>query len=206
MINVRSTTSFTLIFTAYLLAGCDPRTNGSADAPESVESQQLKIEATVQRISDMSARWGTRQQFTRIPIVIDFDPSSDRPAGYCQVKNNEKVIGIHTRVLKNKDVSLRTAVLLHEIGHCYFNRPHFETRLRNREGRAVHTIRHADRLQMSIWQEGICASIMCAKMPPWPAELHEGFLQYYVGELLGHPRAQRLEDLSRYVPQGQTLI
>lgn len=166
--------------------------------------ESAAIDTALEEISDLSEKFGPRQTFRKIPIVVtDHDMKKTTWIGLCSYA--EPYIAINRAAFQqglNGDTKLFN-VLLHEIGHCYFDREHNSRTFYKKDHWVMLTSIDLERRSASSHSfHEICASAMCEKSratglkgPQMPPQLKE----YYVGEIMGGITANELSDLERYV-------
>lgn len=95
---------------------------------ESTAEERILIEKTLAKISDMAAQYGYNDSFTRIPVsVTTEDIGLTGRTGFCIDYGTSRRIVINRMNFPSQSGQrhdLLFHILLHEIGHCYFNRPH----------------------------------------------------------------------------------
>jgi hypothetical protein len=172
-------------------------------ADESTGEQRASMNSTLDRIEALTRELGQPRTFRDLPIVVTTANSyTDHPAACVSLAGKGQFILIKPSVFDDDaEVQAEGAedelfrVLLHEIGHCYFNRQHEEDRLFA-----------ADKV-VEISADGggtatypiLDASIMVPEELTAPVALEK----YYVAELLGIERAKTMEDLVGFVPNAK---
>jgi hypothetical protein len=172
----------------------------------STPEQRRLIARTVKRIERISEKIGSPQEFRRIPVIVTPEnPDSSHRWGYCQFNYDQNGLYIaiskhifeYSQFLQARGTSdLLFQVLLHEFGHCYFGRPHDDTRLEIPN--AVMELSWFSRSHQyeTLTMDSIPASIMISGAE---MDLPDALDTYYVGELLRIFRAQTAQDLSPFV-------
>lgn len=213
-----------LVFATILLSGCGAgkpeKTKGSPfviPPSEANASETADLAATLAEIEAITLKLGRPQRFNTVPIIVTSEDSKkSHRIGYCRFNRRHRFIAVNRKAFERQaDFSSEIPnrrlfrVLLHEIGHCYYNRDHDNTLL-SKPGLniGVELESTSTSKKFAIYQ-GLCASIMCdksQKLGGTPFELRE----YYVAEMLGIKRATDLAALEKhmklyYVPRPESL-
>ena len=165
---------------------------------EGTPLEHAEITGALTRISDLTEKFGKRREFDAIPvIVVTEDARKTDRVGYC---DSLPFIALNRSLfVRDKVNSSLAPVLLHEIGHCYFHRGHFNGMI-VKPGFSFVFYDNSDPMHQRMYlYPGICQSIMCAHSAN-PVQL----LEYYVGELLGRPRATSVADMEQFAPLNFT--
>lgn len=138
----------------------------------------------------------------RLPVIV----GKIKNRGECHYDKNNKprAIVLNRNLFPSKDSALIEAtfvqVLLHEIGHCYFDRQHKKTSGISTNGKTIALPTEAyvpgwgaDRV--IIHDKGLAVSIM---ETPFKSILPKALRKYYVAELAGKDKARTIEDLKKY--------
>jgi hypothetical protein len=187
---------FITIAIAFALTGCFGKSNqGIAPAPipkdEATGAERAQIDSALNQISDLSEKFGKRREFKDMPIIVTSDdPKKTGIAGYC---SSAPFIALSRFLFsENTPDSLLVTTLLHEIGHCYFGLGHTDEWISKPGYSFVFYKTDPKHPGMSVYPE-ICVTIMCSRGLE-PGQL----LEYYVGVLLGQPKAKSVTDLERF--------
>jgi hypothetical protein len=156
-----------LLVILVVAAGC--MRTGTVPPSIATDEEQFLIDDTLRQISDLTTYFGERYRFDRLPvIVIDEDWQRTKRLAYCSL--NPNYLAVNKIIFQYADVKSKLFfVLLHEIGHCYFRRPH----------------------DNSMITPFLCASAMCERAVP----LNSTRKLYYVGEMIGKVAQGTITDL-----------
>lgn len=176
------------------LLGC-PRNRSNTDLSpvprsEATAEETKQIDEALRRIADLTEKFGHRREFRSLPIVVttEDERANDRSA-YCAgsyISLNRELF------VSNKILPILQPVLLHEIGHCYFGLAHDNATI-SQPGYSI-VFYKKDPVHPGVeYYSEVCATIMCAH-----GEIPGQLLEYYVGVLLGQPRATQVQSLKKY--------
>lgn len=94
-------------------------------ADTSTTEEQKIIQYNLEHIAIMAKEFGSTQKFNSIPVVVSDSGFNGTPFwGYCGLYGDGRYIALKREIFSYPNKNLIFAVLLHEIGHCYFNREH----------------------------------------------------------------------------------
>jgi hypothetical protein len=206
-------TSLLLLLFCILLSGCDNLLqNGEAEnlppliVPEdqATEVEREAIEQTLKQITKYTKQWGKDMDYHRLPIILRVrDNPSENVAGRChydydmnghyiEVFKDVVPVGV---VRRDKNFSSELfIVLLHEIGHCYYNRAH-ENKLIKRDGYEFVFPLPDESISGEVYFPELPATIM---VDTWSVGIPRSLEKYYVGEVLGVVRANTPEELQKF--------
>jgi hypothetical protein len=168
-------------------------------ADEATSEQRAQVEALKAELEGDFAAAGLPTNLDRIPVVVA--DLGDRYVGACYKDDEGRplVIALHPRALSfqvpSGYLTLAYITLLHEVGHCYFNRVHEEdvisqagtmAKLKVANGEEAISERKFLRLRASVMNDTNHEAIP------------EGLRQYYVAEILGQARAHDWQGLAAF--------
>lgn len=168
---------------------------------QATEEERLLLSSTVRLIEDYASELGHNVKFDSVPIVIRVrENPAENIAGRCHYKYD--LTGSHIEIFKDVvPISLARRensfapelfiVLLHEIGHCYFQRSHQNDLIKKSGYEMIFELRDSD----IVFSE-VPSSVM---IEAWNMGLPKSLERYYVGEVLGLYRATTPEELKNYV-------
>jgi hypothetical protein len=201
------------IFCIYL-SGCDFFFSGaeSVNFPpiiipqdQATASERAAVEHTLDLISKYAAEFGEVRDFRQLPIVLRVrDNPTENVAGRCHYNYDMRgffieifkdVIPILPATRAGQFSSELFIVLLHEIGHCYFSRPHDPALIKRVGFEMVFSV-STDSGDNDVYYYEIPASIM---IDTWSIGIPKDLERYYVGEILGVFRANTPEELQSFV-------
>lgn len=177
---------------------------------EATPQERALISSYLDQISDMAQKLGYQDSFRSIPVLVTSeDEIANMRSGYCQKIGDQKLIVVNRVNFlpeRNRRVDAVFSVLLHEIGHCYFNRMH-DKRLLEKPGHYLN-IKITDEKGGESWLvPGFPVSIMyqgdrvCGSSCPVSSssvlQLRE-LQNYYVAEMLGVRVLKDPNDLSEF--------
>ncbi|RYZ63960.1 MAG: hypothetical protein EOP09_16755 [Proteobacteria bacterium] len=198
------------LFLSGTLLSCSPapEVEKTTPADEATAEERAAIDRTLVQLTGLFRKNGYEGSFDKMPIlVVSNDPGQPGWAGRCVGigKGTGRYIAISRWAFQHNSEdesdSRLTAVLLHEIGHCYFAREHdhelvssstYETNVEysGRRGRRQNRV------------DGVPATVMYVTRGHFPhasiVTANREFLTYYVRELLGFPKIQNINDLSKF--------
>jgi hypothetical protein len=167
----------------------------------STPEERRIIDQNLSEIENLAAELGKPQRFRSIPIKVTEESMLEaNRAGYCVIVNGSgSEINVNRRVLDEEkkmaaegvEVTL-FRVLLHEIGHCYLGRGHFNAKIEYR-GRHFQWNRK-DEGKRPVHFPFLNVSSMEERTLIMPVALK----RYYVAEILGLARATSVFDLRDY--------
>ncbi|RYZ89639.1 MAG: hypothetical protein EOP06_09050 [Proteobacteria bacterium] len=208
MRNLLSTLSFLIILLTLSSCGSAPDAEKSAPTDSATVEERATIDSVVARLSRIFRANGYEGSFDKMPILV-VSEASGKPgwAGRCVGIGNGtgKYIALTRWAFQNEaddEVDSRlTAVLLHEIGHCYFAREHDHELIRN--SNYVTDLEYTSkrgRRQNRV--DGVPATVMYVSGDRFPhssiVTANREFLTYYVRELLGFERIRNVQDLRKF--------
>jgi hypothetical protein len=168
---------------------------------EATLSEREQINAALERIEALTAELGQARSFRELPIVVTSRHDyTHHPAACVSLNGKAQFILIRPEVLSaermlwsdNLDTTL-FRVLLHEIGHCYFQRDHDDTRIASDLHFIQMKVRRRNSEERRLYSM-LDVSVMASDSLELPVPLEK----YYVAELLGLKRATRLADFRAY--------
>ncbi len=198
----------------FLLVGCEGVFSGSDSVryppiviPDDQASSDERdaVSKVIESITEYAAEFGQNHDFTKLPVIVrPRDNPSENVAGRCHY--NYEMKGHFIEIFKdvipiranNRDVYYSSelfVVLLHEIGHCYFYRPHEGATIRKRGYEMVFRVPTNYGTGDVVFNE-IPATIM---IDTWSVGIPKSLERYYVGEVLGVQRANTPEELQSFV-------
>ncbi len=177
------------------------------DPPADISSEQDRqdIEVVKSEIQDLADQVGVVGNFKDFPVIV-VEKFSDHSGAlaYCHQGQNpsQSYIGILKKTMdlylneqrKNSDTSFLFKLLLHEFGHCLFNRAHDETML----GKPGFHIYMIDSTGFEERLEPIGPQISVSAMASinwWMTRLPRELKKYYLREISGQVRWQTSKDL-----------
>lgn len=202
-----------LFLFAVYLSGCDLLSGADSIRypPIAIPDDQAStaerdaVSEILESITKYTAEFGQQHDFTRLPIIVrSRDNPSENVAGRCHYnyQNQGHFIEVFKDVIpvtaSNRDVYYSAElfiVLLHEIGHCYFGRPHEAATIRKRGYEMVFKVPTEYGTGEVVFNE-IPATIM---IDTWSVGIPRSLERYYVGEVLGLQRANTPEELKKFI-------
>lgn len=202
----------TLIFSGLLAiaccTACTASTRNALPVPtnEATKLEEDRIDLTLQEIEQISADLGRPRKFRSLPIVVTSeDPIATNRLGFCSSLGfgDNGFISINRAVLKDDTERNRLdylfGVLLHEIGHCYFNRIHedtvvqkpgfrFEVEVTDSVGG---TTLYLDAFPVSIMNVAGDSASEMIRVP-------SAFKRYYVAEIMGIERLESVGEVEKF--------
>lgn len=183
-----------------LLASCQPQTVGfRLPKDEGTAEEKQKIKDVVASIEADLLELGIPQKLSALPIVVT--KLEDRVAARCYKDDRDRALGIAVTAATLADVGadprylpLSYKAILHEIGHCYFDRDHEE----------VAFVVPNQNLRLVMQREEAESNHLLAMLSPTIMEPVDLFAipvelrSYYVGEVAGLERMVSWEDLARF--------
>ncbi|WP_413288804.1 hypothetical protein [Bdellovibrio sp. HCB337] len=180
---------------------------------ESTAEEREKIAATLQHISALAAEVGYQNSFTSLPVwVTTEDEYENNRSAYCSWDDNNHgvYIVINRKVFEREKQEPRFqevfAVLLHEIGHCYFSRGHSHERIL--KPGYIAEVQAVDSVGGTVFNEsGFPVSIMYVGSPASCQENCDAsfritkvkeFEKYFVSELVGTIKAMSADELEKF--------
>lgn len=172
----------------------------SVPADQATTEERTAIRSTVQEISKKAAKFNYKNDFRAVPIVVTTeDATQTKRWGHCEWNEDGsgQYISIHREVFRHDKTDPRSsqvfAVLLHEIGHCYFGRQH-EHRLIEKPGCSLMAGATA-----VVSAKSFPVSIMYTdeSESAHPLSFLRSFQDYFVSELVGRPGLQTFEELKK---------
>lgn len=180
-----------LILAALLMCGCGEKEDKIEIPPDlSTAEQREKIALVVDDIQSQLQSAGVKVNLRALPIVV----RDIEPAGYCQWDDEHRgvYIALDPEIFADPKFSAADPfvpayyhTILHEIGHCYFGRPH-ETANLELAGKRIYfnSVRaHFAEIPLSVMNNVNWISIPTS------------FRDYYVREIAALTRIQTFEDL-----------
>ncbi|WII71071.1 hypothetical protein QJS83_11420 [Bdellovibrio sp. 22V] len=164
----------------------------------SVEERNL-ITENLDLIKRYAAEFSADIDLSRIPIVVTSKPNLIEPlksSSCVQDGGNARITlqkSFFTQRVYERDTGFASPLfnlLIHEIGHCYFNRDHEAIVLRKEGYKAQFSVETAQGVR-TVSYPSIQATMMHNVYMPIPHLLEK----YYVGEILGRWRAKTLDEL-----------
>lgn len=199
------------IFYSFLFLSCGAwapqgsSQNVAVPKDEATSKDLLAIERTLELISEQASVLGYQNDFRDIPIVVRASGGqAESVAGRCHFTANGKghYIELFKDVLELEAPRRSSAyctdlfiVLLHEIGHCYFHRPHDHAMIKEEGFEMIFQMPSAHGAAEVSYSE-LPASIMIGS---WQVGIPRSLEKYYIAELLGLFRAQTPYDLQGFV-------
>jgi hypothetical protein len=176
---------------------------------EATQAETDLIESEKAEITEIAKTLGVELDLDQIPVIVTtangLKNSEGLPAyqGLCEFDSNGKGrFIILTKEVLNFDLMkssvysqreltlLSFQVLLHEIGHCYFNRKH-ETNNLEKTGYEFVIAQKSEKFSYDQLPTSIMSTSVGATLP-------YNLKKYYVAEILGVFRANSAEELSQY--------
>ena len=198
-----------VLFFILLLCSCSQNVKESNDGERPIDvstnRNRQDIDQVKFEIQTLADQIGVPGNFKDFPvIVVEKYPGQDGPLAYCHESQNQSVryIGIVKETMENyllepyshQDNSFLFKLLVHEFGHCIFNRGHDETMI----GKAGFTIFF---LVPGLWGDElkpigseIAVSAM-ASINWWMTGLPKDIKKYYLREIAGQVRWRTPVDL-----------
>jgi hypothetical protein len=178
----------------------------TAPGDEATVNERSQIKSTVYKIERLALDNGYDGKFDKIPILVSTEnPKQSHWWGLCvkDEKNISQYILIN-RMVFEQEYSYPTqhyifGVLLHEIGHCYFNREH-DLRVVKKPGYLIMIDPYnSDYGPMNIYKEFPLSIMYADKDGSSPfLGVSEQFENYFVMELLGLNKLLSFDDLSSF--------
>lgn len=186
-----------------VLMGCGNSRSKVVSGPTDLATpeERLAIETNLAEISKIMTRLGRPQSFSRFQIVV-VPLERHKAHGQCVKAKDITYIRIDKGMVQEQltgDVSWNEVndrlftTLLHEIGHCYFNRGHDDTILPEIPESRLLTVSAKGRRINQFHRQHVPATIMHRLGAPG-----HGLRDYYVAEVLGLDRAKSWRDLEKY--------
>jgi hypothetical protein len=192
------------------LISCQKTNGGSQNlVPASTASnwQQKEISTTLAEIQNFADELGLGKNFKSFPIVIvDSFPGPNEVLAYCQ--QDEDGAGVYIGILKstmydyidrsdNNYNSFLYMLLVHEFGHCFYQRQHDESTIAFPGMHVFFRTRFFPPEYISIGSE-IPVSVMTHTPRPETSHfLPDGVKKYYLAEVAGLTRWQTLMDVEK---------
>jgi hypothetical protein len=208
------TRSFLPVLFLLLLSSCDFLFQGSDSVryppitvpnDQSSEDERDAVGKVLETIAQYASEFGQEVDFSKLPIIVRArDNPSENVAGRCHYDYEMKghFIEIFKDVIPIRATSREKyyspelfVVLLHEIGHCYYYRPHEAATIRKRGYEMAFTVPTDSGTGVVVFNE-IPATIM---IDTWSIGIPKSLERYYVGEVLGIQRANTPEELQAFV-------
>lgn len=193
----------------FFILGCNEKIVYLDPKPPSNQANALQsnsIDEEIEKLEKDFDEQGTPVNLKKLPIVV----SSISNLGECHYNKKGKPIFIvldpkifsdaqTTRGDEELNESLLFSVLLHEVGHCYFNRKHETNQYVDFAGQKVSTplayqLPGFGEYTLSFRDGELPVTAMMNNRPPIPRILRK----YYIAEIAGLDRMRNLEDLKRY--------
>ena len=196
-----------LIATCGVACSPTPDVASEVERPADISSNQDRkdIEVVKTEIQDLAEQIGVPGDFKNFPvIVVSKYPGQDGPLAYCHESQNHssRYIGIVKTTMEtylseqhaHRDSSFLFKLLVHEYGHCLFDRGHDETML----GRPGYNIFIVVPDQNGETLKPIGAEVAVSAMASinwWMTDLPRELKKYYLREIAGETRWRKAEDL-----------
>lgn len=173
-------------------------------ADETTADQKAMIEDTLAKIEATTASLGQPRSFRSIPVIVTTEKHYLNEAKGACVKLADRpqfilvspeVLDFEQRLSPSSKASTLFPVLLHEIGHCYFQRSHDSTKI-SLAGSDISLTTKASRA------EEVVGSLDASVMTPETLVMERQLERYYVAEVMGLAKAHRLEDVNAYALSG----
>jgi len=170
-------------------------------ADEATDEERAQISQTVKEIEMISGSLGRPQSFDSVPILVTSESTlAANRHGACVRENgagkfilvNREVLNQEKRLVQEGSMTTLFRVILHEIGHCYFAREHFDEKIEARDKQIMWNRKQKDR------QPVYFSSLNVSSMEATSLQLPVALKSYYVAEILGLVRAANLSDLAPY--------
>lgn len=190
-----------LILCAFL-ASCGergfPEKKGLNLDEEATPEQTLLIENELNQLENDFKSVGVNVNLHEVPVRVKKLEGNSWGACYQDNQRGPLAIVLDPRAFKqngllSKDpyLSYLTTILLHEIGHCYFDRKHIELEFLDvKQKEIVISAPGEERFATS----SIPTSVMSPAAPPGPKRLRK----YYVSEVAGIAKLKTLDALQSY--------
>ncbi len=192
-----------------LVASCSPSPEASEDVerPADIASNQDRkdIEAVKAEIQALADQVGVPGGFKDFPvIVVSKYPGQDGPLAYCHESQNRfaRYIGIVKATMEtylseqhsHQDSSFLFKLLVHEYGHCFFDRGHDETMVGKPGYNIFIVLLDENGTNLKPIGTEIAVSAM-ASINWWMTDLPRDLKKYYLREIAGQVRWHKFEDL-----------
>lgn len=204
---------FSLCASTLLLAACAREAPPAAapvasavtvPADQARPEERQQIETALGEIETIAAELGRPRGFHSLPVVLaaDDDQTVTNRVAACVSENGIGQFIVIKRIALTREAtaaelgmdSVLFRILLHEIGHCYFQRGHDDAYV-EAEGKEL-LIDQPTRAGRRFPYRSLDASAMATNSLSLPIALKK----YYVAELLGLARANSPEDFLAYAP------
>ncbi len=197
-----------IVLSGFLLS-CAPTPDSSANverpADISTDRDRKDIEAVKAEIQGLAEQVGVPGDFKNFPvIVVSKYPGQDGPLAYCHESQNRssRYIGIVKTTMDtylgeqraHQDSSFLFKLLVHEFGHCLFDRSHDETMLGKPGYNIFMVVSDPNGENLKPIGREIAVSAM-ASIHWWMTDLPRDLKKYYLREIAGEVRWQKFEDL-----------
>lgn len=203
--NLRSA----IFFIGICAVACSPTPDASEDverpADISTDQDRKDIEGVKTEIQSLANQFGVPGDFKNFPVIVVLKyPGQDGPLAYCHESQtySSRYIGIVRATMEtylaeqhaHQDSSFLFKLLIHEYGHCLFDRVHDETML-GRPGYNIFIVvpKQEGEILKPIGSE-IAVSAM-ASINWWMTDLPRELKKYYLREIAGETRWRKAEDL-----------
>ncbi len=188
---------------------CTPTPDAGDDVerPADISSSQDRkdIEVVKTEIQDLAEQIGVPGDFKNFPvIVVSKYPGQDGPLAYCHESQNHssRYIGIVKTTMEtylteqhaHRDSSFLFKLLVHEYGHCLFDRGHDETMLGQPGYNIFIVVPDQNGETLKPIGSEIAVSAM-ASINWWMTDLPRDLKKYYLREIAGETRWRKPEDL-----------
>lgn len=190
-----------LPFILMVISACQVQTEPSFKLPADVstEAEKEKIHAIISTIEADLDQLGVTKKLDTIPIIVA--KLEDRVAARCYKDERDRAIGIVVAASTLADVGadprylpLSFKAILHEIGHCYFDRDHEEVAF-SVPDQSIKLVLGEGEIQTSHIITLLSPTIMePVDLFMIPVELRS----YYVAEVAGKERLSSWEDLDQF--------
>jgi len=167
-----------------------------------------EIQKTISEIQSIADKIRLQRDFSSFPIVIvdKYPGPLDNVAAFCQ--QAEDGGGVYIGIIKEyfdhyiKEIQPKYGnaflyiLLVHEIGHCFYNRGHEETRVRV-PGKNIFFQRETDSNEYDLISGELPVSAMSSEALSLLSGhfMPEGVKEYFLAEIAGGKRWQNQEDL-----------
>lgn len=180
---------------------------------ESTEEEREKIKTTLQMIHELALESGYEKDFSAVPVYVSSENINvSQRLGYCvwdRDRNGTYIVLNRENFTSEKErprFKQVFAVLVHEIGHCYFKRDH-NSDLLTKTGYALNVLVEDDEGGTKFIEPGFPLSAMYTfKQPNCTAPCQEfssrmpeveAFQRYYVHELVSDVRILSAADVEK---------
>jgi hypothetical protein len=194
-----------------LLAGCGHDKGAQTETQtlppptdEATADQKTMVDNTLTKIEATTASLGQPRSFRSVPVIVTTEKRylSEAKGACIKIGGRPQFILVSPAVLEfekrlspESKSSTLLPVLLHEIGHCYFNRSHDSSKI-DHEGSDISL------LTKSNTGEEVVQSLDASVMTPDNLVMERQLERYYVAEVMGLAKARNLEALNAFAPNG----